>query len=128
MFRKIAVWALAPVLVLIGGGAVAGWVPADGHKMHFPQLPDEAGWDVNATQPVVLADDWQCSESGYVKDVHFWGSWMHGVEGQILGFVLSIHADIPANPPEIQYSRPGQTLWEKEISECAATPIDPRAA
>ena len=26
---------------------MADWVPADGHKMHYPQLPDEAGWDVN---------------------------------------------------------------------------------
>lgn len=32
---------------------VAHWLPEDGHKMYFPQLPDEVGWDVNAK----LTDD-----------------------------------------------------------------------
>ena len=50
------------------------------HKMHFPQLPDEDGWDVNATD-MCLADDWECSETGYVTDVHFWGSWEQGYMG-----------------------------------------------
>jgi hypothetical protein len=44
------------------------------HKMHFPQLPDPTGWDVKAG---CLEDDWECSETGYVTDIHFWGSW-HG--------------------------------------------------
>lgn len=95
---------------------VADWTPDDGHKMHFPQLPDEAGWDVNATQPLVLADDWMCSETGWVKDIHFWGSWLHGNTGEILQFVLSIHADIPdPDGPGPLYSMPGPTLWEQEI-------------
>ncbi len=110
-------WFVAPIL--------ADWVPGDGHKMHFPQLPDEAGWDVNATQPLILADDWQCSETGWVKDIHFWGSWKHGVEGQIQSFVLSIHEDIPAEQSPTGYSMPGATLWEQEITEFAAVPIDP---
>ncbi len=113
------------VVALLVGPAVADWVPADGHKMHFPQLPDEAGWDVNATQPLVLADDWQCSETGWVKDVHFWGSWKHGVEGQIVAFVLSIHADIPAEQSPTGHSMPGETLWEREVTQFVAQPIDP---
>ncbi|MGB2769173.1 MAG: hypothetical protein WBC88_05545, partial [Candidatus Zixiibacteriota bacterium] len=91
------------------------------HKMHFPQLPDEDGWDVNATQPLVLADDWQCSDSGWVKDIHFWGSWKHGIEGQIIGFWLSIHSNIPGPP----YSMPGETLWELYVEDFGFTPIDP---
>jgi Dockerin type I domain len=106
------------------------WGPGDAHKMHYPQLPDAAGWDVNATgnsgaMPLVLADDWMCSETGWVKDVHFWGSWMHGIEGEVIQFVLSIHSDIPADPPTIPYSRPGPTLWEREIWNFGAIPIDP---
>jgi hypothetical protein len=101
------------------------WQPGDPYKMHFPQLPDEAGWDVNATQPLVLADDWKCSETGWVKDFHFWGSWKNGIEGEILTFVLSIHSDIPADPPAIPYSRPGVTLWEREITAFDFVPIDP---
>jgi len=126
--RKFVPLALAVVLA-IGlplGSAWADWVPADGHKMHFPQLPDAAGWDVNATQPLVLADDWMCSETGFVKDIHFWGSWMHGIDGQIIQFVLSIHADIPdPDGPGPLYSMPGPTLWEKEITNFVAQPIDP---
>jgi len=122
------------VAVMFGPGVVwADWSPGDGHKMHFPQLPDEEGWDVNATQPIVLADDWTCSESGQVKDIHFWGSWMdidgdgHGDVGNIAYFVLSIHEDIPDpdGPTGPGYSKPGPTLWELDVDEYAVVPIDP---
>ncbi|MCC6962076.1 MAG: dockerin type I repeat-containing protein [candidate division Zixibacteria bacterium] len=118
LFCFLLVWVL-PLPVL------ADWDPADGHKMHFPQLPDEIGWDVNATQPVVLADDWQCSETGYVKDIHFWGSWKGGLEGAIQSFVLSIHADIPAEQSPTGYSMPGATLWEYTVTDFVPVPIDP---
>ena len=113
------------LILLLPLSAYADWVVTDGHKMHFPQLPDELGWDVNATQPVVLADDWQCSETGWVKDVHFWGSWKNGIEGQIQAFVLSIHSDIPAEQSPTGYSMPGATLWEYEVTNFVAVPIDP---
>jgi len=71
--RRVVSAGLAIVLSAVG--AAADWQPADGHKMHFPQLPDEEGWDVNATAPMILADDWRCSQSGLVTDIHFWGSW-----------------------------------------------------
>jgi hypothetical protein len=108
-----------------GSRDACSWQPGYPHKMHFPQLPDEAGWDVNATQPVVLADDFMCMETGAIKEFHWWGSWKHGIEGQILYFVLSIHADIPADPPGIPYSRPGVTLWEREVAFFEAIPFDP---
>jgi hypothetical protein len=75
------------------------WLPGDEHKMHYPQLPDEVGWDVNATYPEILADDWRCSETGWIKDVHFWGSWKDNFEGIIDSFLLSFHRDIPAGFP-----------------------------
>ena len=103
----------------------SGWVPGDPHKMHYPQLPDEAGWDVNATEPVVLADDFMCTDTGWIKNIHFWGSWKHGNEGQILAFVLSFHEDIPADQSPTGYSMPGALLWEREINEFGYRPIDP---
>jgi hypothetical protein len=48
------------------------------HKMHYPQYPDPYGWDVDWVSPdwqglnLVLADDWMCTKSGNVTDVHFW--------------------------------------------------------
>ena len=114
------------LVVAFGTPTVADWVPEDGHKMHYPQLPNVIGWDVNATQPLILAEDWMCTETGWVKDVHFWGSWMHGIEGQVLQFVLSIHEDIPAEQSPTGFSMPGATLWEREISNfIIADPIDP---
>jgi len=123
--RKLYLFSvLVFMLLMLTGTTMADWFPGDGHKMHYAQMPDEAGWDVNATQPLVLADDWMCGETGWVKDIHFWGSWMHGIEGQIISFNLSIHADIPADPPAIPYSRPGPTLWEREIIDFIPLPID----
>ncbi|TFH58912.1 MAG: hypothetical protein E4G91_09210, partial [Candidatus Zixiibacteriota bacterium] len=124
MYKKM--WFFSCVFALLALVSANGdWDVGDDHKMHFPQLPNVNGWDVNATQPVVLADDWRCSETGWVKDVHFWGSWRHGDPGQILYFVLSIHEDIPVGPG-IPYSRPGTTLWEADVTEfVTAAPIIP---
>ncbi len=72
------------------------WQPGDPYKHHYPQLPDETGWAVNATQPMILAEDFMCMETGWIKDFHFWGAWKHEDEGTVIGFQLSLHADIPA--------------------------------
>ena len=101
------------------------WEPGDGHKMHYPQLPDESGWDVNGTLPLVLADDWMCSETGPVKDIHWWGSWKDGFEHQLNGFALSIHRDIPADPPQIPWSRPGEIIWQKVVTDFNPQQINP---
>jgi len=108
------------VFALLVAAAFADWVPEDGHKMHFPQMPDVAGRAVNATQPVILADDWMCAESGPVTDVHFWGSWSGGNEGVVISFQVSIHENIPGT------SRPGNPLWERSITNfVVAAPHDP---
>ncbi|GAG80753.1 unnamed protein product, partial [marine sediment metagenome] len=47
----------------------------DNHKMHFPQLPDPDGWDVDFVPGGgFIADDWQCTETGNVTDIHLWVS------------------------------------------------------
>ena len=73
------------IVLLVAGTALADWFPGEGHKMHFPQLPDlqPTGMDVLANWPYdasaqtgkILADDWQCSQDGPVADIHIWGSW-----------------------------------------------------
>lgn len=73
MMRRVFVLSILMAFV-ISSVAVAHW---DGinYKMHFPQLPDTMGYDVFDVEPYfILADDWQCSETGWVTDVHFWGS------------------------------------------------------
>ncbi len=101
------------------------------HKMHFPQLPDLIGWDVNATFPKTLADDWQCSRTGPVEDIHFWGSWKN-LDGDpytddfytaMPWFQLSIHRNVPATA-DTPWSRPGEQLWFWE-GEIPGTPSEP---
>ena len=105
-------------VTFLAAAAGADWYPGDGHKMHFPQMPDEAGWNVNASFTHVLADDWQCSESGPVRDIHFWGSWFGGNTGTINGFQVSIYSDIPDPDPgdPATWSEPGDELWSQYFS------------
>ena len=119
------------IVAVLNSVAFADWTPSDPYKMHFPQLPDPQGWDVKATtilnpnydpgvptspkylQHKVIADDWRCTETGPVSDIHFWGSWLNDVRADILNLHLSIHADNPDpdGPTGPLYSTPGDLLW-----------------
>jgi hypothetical protein len=108
-----------------------GCAPWPDHKMHFPQLPDLIGWDVNATMPKTLADDWQCSQTGWVTGIHFWGSWKDIDQDPTTDdyytpmpyFILSIHENIPASA-DTPWSRPGRLLWSWE-GEIPGAPTEP---
>ena len=103
------------IIILTVTTAVADWFEGDGHKMHFPQLPDENGVTIRSSPAVMIADDWQCSETGEVRDIHFWGAWKGDLEGDLMGFRLTIYSDIPADPQTSPHSKPGQLLWQQEI-------------
>lgn len=120
-------WSVSLGLILIFTSPVlADWNPGDPHKMHFPQLPDPQGWDVNMTFPKVLADDWRCSETGPVSDLHFWFSIERDSTQTLAALAAAgivharIHADIPATPTS--FSRPGELLWERDF------PVGPGSA
>ena len=122
MKKKIIGTFVCMLLITAGTIAVADWDPEDGHKMHYPQTPDPNGWDVYCTAglaqwlEVCLADDWECSESGYIKDIHFWGSWWEDHVGQIDYFVMGVAENIPAEQnPLGDWSCPGETLVEWQI-------------
>jgi len=118
----------AAVLACLASPTLADWNVGDPHKMHFPQMPDlDFGMDVLAMTPYpgdpdigkVVADDWRCTSSGPVTDIHIWGSWLndefpHDPAGLpdpgAVTFRLSIHSDIAATPTT--YSRPGDLLRE----------------
>ncbi len=97
--------------------ARADWIVGDPYKMHYPQLPDPDGWDVDFTSPAVLADDWRCSETGPVSDIHFWISFRsdQADAGLIKAIHASIHSDVPADPVNT-YSHPGDLLWEYDFN------------
>jgi len=92
------------------------------------QRPDESpnGLDVRAHLAGIggslfLADDFLCTSSGPITDIHFWGSWLNDhlpapkedgppADPGNVQFSLSIHQDVPVGPNNL-FSRPGDTLW-----------------
>jgi hypothetical protein len=94
--------------------ALADWNEGDPYKMHFPQMPDPCGWDVGFyTRVPQLADDWQCTESGEVDDVHMWYSWKDDLVGTIEMVQLSIWSNNPGGETGAAagYSTPDEQLW-----------------
>ncbi|MBN2136836.1 MAG: hypothetical protein JW720_03435 [Sedimentisphaerales bacterium] len=94
------------------------WNEGDDHKMHHPQLPDlsPTGIDVDMFW-TPLADDFMCSESGKITDIHFWGSFADdclppGGPGS-LTFQVTIYSDIPATIDH--HSMPGDVLWGPRV-------------
>ncbi|MBP7937104.1 MAG: hypothetical protein KA354_20865 [Phycisphaerae bacterium] len=85
------------------------------------QRPDvhTTGVDVNNAR-VELADDFKCTMSGPITDIHIWTSFLHDIlppEGPAsLGFTLTLYADVPAAPPLVPYSHPGIALWKKHFA------------
>jgi len=111
-------------VLVMAQAAPADWVPnagdpmnATNHKMHFPQMPDPDGWDVDMTN-FTLADDFLCTQTGPISDIHFWYSWQEDVVGQIVNIHASIHANIKADEnPYGPWSMPGELLWEYDFGE-----------
>ena len=98
------------VTAFLAGPAAGFWVEDMGHKMHFPQHPDPDGWDVNiSSQLCFVGDDWECSQSGPVADIHLWASWRQDDVGQINGIRAQIYTNVPGTATDP--SHPGNLLW-----------------
>jgi len=99
---------------------ICTWKEDDPHKMHWAQLPDKqtTGIDVDLLWSS-LADDFRCAQNGPITDLHFWGSFKDDVLPKLgsdsLVFEINIYSDKPADSV-IQWSRPNQLLWTKQIA------------
>jgi hypothetical protein len=95
-------------------------IPTD-PNVKFVQLPDETetGVDMRCDRSDGtlrnLADDFYCNQTGPIKDIHLWGSWLNDIKGNITQFHLSIHSDIPAWQSPTGYSTPGPVLWQRNF-------------
>lgn len=127
MKHKMKLMGAILLVSAIGMAAFADWNVGDGHKMHFPQMPKvDGGWDVQSQYYDVLADDFECSETGYINDIHTWVSFK---DDQVFDFNtihLAIWADdpvgdqgIPGEDPNNTYSKPlgAQALWHNDLSD-----------
>lgn len=112
--RKASVCMFAVAAVLAVTPVMADWNVGDPHKMHYPQLPDPMGIDVSFRSPEVLADDWQCTWTGPVSDIHFWFSALNDSQFDIFNVHISIHSNIPATP-QVPFSKPGELLWQRDF-------------
>ena len=118
MKRLIIRVTVVGLVACLGAPVLADWDPGDGHKMHYPQMPDMNGWDVNATYYEGAADDWGCSGSGPVLDFHIWGSWLGDVQDDISFIHTAIWSDdpvgdqgIPGEDPNNTWSKPLERIW-----------------
>ena len=117
---RVSLFVIAVAILALGATAArADWDPGDLHKMHYPQLPDlQTGVNVRACPDpgtvnyteVMLADDWQCSQTGDVTDIHIWGSWRNDIP-MAVPIHLSIWSDLPAGG--VNYSQPNALLWDE---------------
>ncbi|HUU82210.1 MAG TPA: PEP-CTERM sorting domain-containing protein [Phycisphaerae bacterium] len=126
-------WMVAGLAVLVLVSAVrADWDIGDPHKMHYPQLPDlENGYDVldglyssdTAGSGIkILADDWRCTGSGRVTDIHVWSSYNNDfrpVPPPNTMFNLAIYDDVPASQNPLGFSMPGNLLWQAYVQPTA---------
>jgi len=96
--------------------AWADWTVGDQYKMHYPQLPTYTdNWYIGNT---MLADDWQCSETGKVRDIHLWTDGNGLRDYPPLGWTIQvkIFSNDPIGGhgiynPEIVFSTPKDLLW-----------------
>ncbi len=80
------------------------------------QLPDLTnGLTVRASAPKILADDFRCTLTGPITDIHLWGAWLGNLSTVITNFHISFHEDIPVSISNL-FSRPGAELWSTNFS------------
>jgi hypothetical protein len=84
------------------------------------QRPDLStnGLDVMASDPLILADDFECNKSTRITDITVWGSWNNDIlplgGANDVNFTLSIHSDLPAQSPS-GHSMPNDVLWHRDF-------------
>ena len=104
------------VPIVAGQGKTCDWVRGRPYKMHWPQLPDlgSTGIDISLSR-TPLADDFKCTATGAITDIHIWGSFWNDVlppgGPESLTLQLSIYSDIPATTAV--WSRPGSLMWTR---------------
>jgi len=114
MKRKIIGILVCMLMIGVTGTAFADWQEGEPFKMHFPQLPDPNGYDVDWGN-WELADDWKCIETGNVDDIHFWISWFFDDPMTIQYIDVSIWSNVPVGPGG--YSIPGELLWNRRVTD-----------
>jgi hypothetical protein len=89
--------------------------PPETNSVKYLQWPDPNGLDVLATTPIVLADDYLCTNTGPVTDIHVWCSWLGDYWSTNATFWLGIWSDVPRTNT-LFASHPGSLIWSNSFS------------
>jgi hypothetical protein len=108
MKNKIVGIIIFMLLIGTNGIVLADWEPNDGHKMHYPQTLKPNFYDINF-KDWYLGDDWQCSETGPVSEIHFWIAWRQDISTDLDFIKVYIYSDEPGG----LYSHPKDMLWSR---------------
>src|SRR5664279_2227194 len=114
----------ALALLAMNGGLQAQTLPCPNstNGVKFLLLPNISGTGPNigldikdSRNNIVLADDFICTNTGPITDIHLWGSWLNDLKGPVTNFVIYIYSDVPvvtnAAGQIITPSHPGSLLW-----------------
>ncbi len=66
----------------------------------------------------IVADDWECTKTSWLTDIHFWGSWNmdeYPQQDPITNLHLSVHTDITADENPNGWSKPGTEVWSIDL-------------
>ena len=91
------------------------------YPLKWSQRPELGIQGVDVDNRVQLADDFLCTQSGPITDIHIWGSFLRdtlpAAGPASMTITLSIYSDVPAGPGQPNlYSHPGQLLWSRTFS------------
>ena len=101
---------LATLLVLAVAPARADWPNTNATK--FVQYPDTTSnaMDIYTSWNTALADDFVCTNTGQITDLHIWGAWLGDQVDPNATFGLAIFSDVPVSATNA-FSHPGVLLW-----------------
>jgi hypothetical protein len=93
--------------------------PVTTNVVKYIQPPNLSGYDISDGLGYVLADDFVCTNTGPITEIHIWGSWLHDVHSAVTNFIVGIYSDVPAvtNAVGVTPSHPGSLLWSESFGQ-----------
>lgn len=109
--HRITVSGLVVLLLSAPWGVLADITPD--HNIKWSQLPnmtEGVDWSSDSNLGTEVADDFECWKTGYIDDVHWWGSLL-GDQVQPDYFTMTLYQYVPPDPADPEsFSKPGAPI------------------
>ncbi len=116
---RIPVFSIGLAVLFFAATALAQTQCVVTNGVKYLQPPNLSGYDISDGLGYVLADDFVCTNTGPITDIHIWGSWLHDVHSAVTNFIIGIYSDVPAGTNAAGAptpSHPGGLLWSESFS------------